>query len=348
MKQLAFVSLAVTAAFSTMGCKKSEPTKAAEPASGSAVTIKLPQAPAPDAAAPVAAPQPFSATLEGKPYKFLSAKIDTATQQDSIELSTRAGGCDRDYQEGDTLVSVSIPRGPGGKHFAPGPLFVSVLMTNEKEKFEEDYANGVITIEPGEWKVGNKIKGTLRFKDRDEADDGSMKEYVGEGSFEAVVCGLASDDYAYQVLPETADAGPAKGEADGIPFTFKSGVAMLTHDDDNNVDRIQAIELFDTDVTCAEREMKGPKVTLYSPGGAQAGEPIVGAPQTTTIYWDAPGKDHRTVYGPNWVKFDAIELKEGAVIKGTVHAEAAAKDVRDDPTKAARLSGSFTATVCKF
>lgn len=235
-----------------------------------------------------------------------SATINTGTQTENLVLTTGAPGCSGNNKEGDTQLSISIPIGPGGKHFSPGPFAVSASVTNEKDKFAASFVDGVVNIEPGEWKVGNKIKGTLRIDDAEMKDDKKLS-YTGSGSFEAEICALADPaDLGFQATPADFEKTPATGSfGGGDKFTFKSGIAVLSHNRARDIDEITEIHLFDSDVTCDNQ-----------------------------------------VFGPQFVKFDAIELKEGSVIKGSVYLETATSAAKD-PKRAGKVSGSFTATVCK-
>ncbi len=181
--------LAAVSVFAACGKKdkpadKSEPTK---PGAGAAAA-----APPPDAAPP----SPFEATIEGKPYKFPGVIIDAATQNDTIKLSTRAGGCGTEEVDGDVQIDIRIGAGPGGKHFAPGPHAVGLTIENDKEDYASDgrTLSGVLTLEPTEWKQGAKVKGVLKLDDVAKAGDDSFKKYSGYGAFEAEICALSTDD----------------------------------------------------------------------------------------------------------------------------------------------------------
>lgn len=337
MKQFArFAFLA--AALVPAACGKA--SDKAAPAKGSPV----------DAGPPIDAPppSPVAATIEGKPYTFPGVTITAATQRDAIKLSTRAGGCGTEEVEGDVVLDVRVAAGPGDKHFAPGPHAVGVTIKNDKADYASDGRElmGVLTLDATSWKPGAKVKGVLKFDDVAKAADDSYQAYSGYGSFEAEVCDVSTSAWRYQPTPEQADAGPAKGEGGGITFAFKSGVAVMRHDDARKLDRIEELHLFDADVTCATfADAKGPHVKLKSPGGAHGPRPLIGSPQDVEVTFKQDGKDDFDVTGPAWIKFDTLELKEGAAAKGTVHAEAST--ATSNPMPPGRLSGAFTAVVCK-
>lgn len=352
MQNRRFVLLVAAAALASCE-KKDKPADklTPEPAKPAAADAAPPAVKATPPAPPPGADKPFEATIEGKPYKFASAKIVASDHGESVVLSTGAGGCAAEKADTDTVIAAFVPRGPGGKHYAPGPLQVEFTIVNQKENFASDnsFLTGVLTLDPAsDWKQGGKVKGTFSFDDVAKAEDDSLKKYTGAGSFTADVCELGGE-YAYQALPDAADAGPAKGEAGGIKFEFKSGTAYMSHDDKRNIDKIQEITLYTTDVTCETKDTaKGPRVTLFNPGGARGPKPIVGSAQTVSaIYFKEEGKDNVTLRGPSSVKFDALDLKIDGEIKGTLHAEAPESDVKADPKAAGRISGSFSAKICK-
>ncbi|CAN5671993.1 hypothetical protein BH09MYX1_BH09MYX1_41280 [soil metagenome] len=337
------LAIALSAVVVLPACKKDNPTDPPKPAASTTTTT------ATTATTPVAAQKPFEATFEGKPLKF-TATINTASQNDGLSLTTGAPGCSGEYKEGDTTLSIDIPLGPGGKHFSPGPFAVSALLTNEKDKFATSFVDGVINIEPGEWKVGNKIKGTLRIDDAEKKDDKTFT-YAGSGSFEAEICGMADPaDLAYQATPVEFEKTPATGSfGGGDKFVFKSGIAELSHNDARNIDEVSYFHLFDTEVTCDNWRTgkdKGVRVELLSHHGVSGKDLLTGTPQTTASYYYPHGKQTQ-ISGPQFVKFDTIELKDGGKISGSLYLETASYLVKRDPKTAGKISGAFTATVCK-
>ncbi len=341
MKLLSRLTL-VAAVLMLAACGKKDPAAdKADPAKPAAA----------DAGPPVdaAPPSPLAATIEGKPYTFPGAYIDMATQNDTIKISTRAGGCGTEEVEGDVVLDIRLAAGPGGKRFAGSPHAVGVSIKNDKEDYASDGRDlaGVLWLEPAEWKVGGKVKGVLKFDDIAKASDETYKQYSGYGAFEAEMCNLSTDDWRYQATPEKADDGPAKGEGGGIKFAFKSGIAVMRFDEPRKIDRIEEIHLFDADVTCDDfSSAKGPHIRLRDLGGARGPTPLVGTHQEVKdVTFKEDGKDDLMVSGPGWIKFDALELKDGAEVKGTVHVESST--AKSNPATPSRLSGSFTAKVCK-
>jgi hypothetical protein len=336
--QFRSVLVLLVAVTAVPACKKKDKNDSAGSAGsavGSAEVAGSAAAPTPP---PAGAGTPFEATLEGKPFKFTNAKISDAAGADRITLSTGALACDADPTSGDTTLTVDVGQGPGGKHFAPGPFGVDIELYNEKQEFAiGNTLRGVLTLEPGEWKAGNKIKGTLRFEDA--KDD---KKYSGKGSFEAVVCDFGEREVSYPPTPETADAGPVSGTLGGEKFTVKTAVANLRHDDALNVDYIDNITLSDAEINC-NKSINGMMVNF---GARAMGKDVfTGTPLPTRVGWFKGGTNYG-LKGSGWVKYDTIELKEGGEVKGSLFAEAAGSYAKD-PKMAAKVSGTFTAKVCK-
>jgi hypothetical protein len=340
--------VAVLAVSAVPGCKKKS-ADTGSTGSGSATTTPTGSGSGSGSAAvtpPPAAAGALEGTFDGKPYKFTSATIESVNGHDTLKLSTGALKCGDEAADGDTTLSIDVQKGPGGKHYAPGPMATPVELYNSKQEFAiGNTLHGVLTTEPAEWKEGNKVKGTLRIADAAEDQKGT---YTASGSFEATVCEMSEDPEGFQALPEEADKGPVSGTVGGKPFTFKSGIAELRHDKARDVDEILTIDLFDTAVDCTNyRNDKGMKLGIGGAAGASGKDVIVGSPQPWSMGWMVNGTNY-FFQGPLWVKFDAIELKEGSVIKGSLHGEANPALAKEHPDGAGKLSGTFTATVCKL
>jgi|GEM_PF-4290346 len=344
MRTLLLASLLLA---SSSACKKNKaadkdppkagPTVAVTATTGSA-TPATPTPPAPSMA------KPLEATFEGKPYKFISAVIVSDGTDDRFRLSTGALGCGDEPKPADTILEFEVGLGPGGKHFSPGPLVISGSVYGDDQKFVIDsFLYAIVNLTPGEWKEGNKVKGTIRI---DDADNDPAVVYKGEGSFEATVCETENDS-RYQATPEAADAGPVTGTLGGEKFTAKGAIAILSHDSERDRDEISSIRLFDAPVDCDNySEKKGLDVQIQGYGGSSGTDIFLGAPQPRRLNY-RQGSTQFFLSGPAWIKFDALELKEGTEVKGSFHAEASTEKVKADAKYAGRLSGSFTAKVCR-
>jgi hypothetical protein len=331
-------------------CKKKEGDKpAAGSGSGSAAPIAVTTAPAAGSAAtpPPAAPadmKPFEATLEGKPYKFATVKIVDGSKTANLVFTTATGGCAQEYKTGDIELAIKMEKGPGGKYFAPGPVGVDADITSENVKFETSSLTSILTVEPGEWKVGNKIKGTLRINDADGSDDKKVT-YTGSGSFVAEICALPGDE-AFAASPESVDKTPIAGSLGDQKFAFKGGIAHLGKAKTGE-DQIAEIDLYDSAVDCSSASgTKGGHLMLMGNGGATGKDVFVGTPQQRSISFRDPGGAQVFVSGPSWVKFDTIDLKEGGDVKGSLFAESSPDDVKQYPKRAVKLAGTFAVKVC--
>lgn len=285
--------------------------------------------------------------LEGKPYKLTAGKIDRINQKEHLVVSTGPLTCEGSPAPNDVFFEIYVSAGPDGKHYAPGPVGVAAMLVRGAGSDGPGFVmggaelHGVLTLEPGDWAPGNKVKGSLRI---DDISEDKKATYTGSSPFEATVCELAADPEADLATPAEADKGPASGTLGGAAFTAKSAIAILSHDARRDVDQIDEIHLFDSEVDCTTyQRVDGTVVRITGTAGASGKDVFVGAPQPRDLWWGA----NFHLQGPAWVKFDAIELKEGAEVKGSVYGEATAARAKKYPKSAGKLSGTFTAKVCK-
>jgi hypothetical protein len=299
------------------------------------------------AAGSAAAPAGAGVTFEGKTMTFKGGKIDHVNQKERLVLSTGPLSCESDPGPNDTVLEIYMSPGPGGKYYAPGPVGVKALLSMGAGSTDKMYVlgggelYGVLTLEPGEWKKDNKVKGTIRI---DDASEDKKATYTGSSPFEATVCELAADPEGDTPLAEDAGKDPAKGKLGELDFAFKSGIAVLHHDAKRDVDEIEEIQLYKADVDCASyASNKERPVRIVGNAGASGKDVVVGAPQPRDIWWES--SNH--LQGPAWVKFDAIDIKEGGEIKGSVYGEATPARAKKYPKNGGKLAGTFTAKVCK-
>jgi len=341
------------------GCssaKSSAPSASATSSSGGiklTVTIGSASASAAPAKPPADLPTgAFTAKLEGKEYKLAGAYIKNATQQDMLVLTTVTGGCDAPLTDADLELDFDLPTGPGGKHLAPGPFGGYIEISTIKSQFKEQgrgLYEATATLEKGDFKQGDKVKGTLKFGPDNSTEDGKKYEYSGGGAFEATVCDLSSD-LKFQATPETVGTDPVTGTLGKAPFTAKSAFAMLEHDEARNTDYVNEIFLLPGDATCETLSAEKGKATfvkIYGREGASGTQKLIGSPQPRLVYFSPGGKDQQQIWGSAWAKFDQIDLAEKGTIKGTMFAETVPYDVKEHPDRVGKLAGAFTATVCK-
>jgi hypothetical protein len=290
--------------------------------------------------------KPFEATMEGKPYKFVGARVQNGNAQDTIVLTSAAGGCAHNYTAGDIELQVNLEQGPGGKHFAGSPLGLYTGLTSETTKFAAGQLESYVTTEPGEWKVGNKIKGTLRFSDGDGFGS-DMKLYDGSGSFEAEICAVASDPF--EAPPDKVDATPAAGNMGEQKFGFRGGIAFLAKNK-RDVDNINRIWLFDAPVTCDNykqvEDKKAALLMINGDGGSTAKDLLPGTFQQRGFSYRTPDGAQHFINGPAWIKFDTIELKEGGDVKGSLYVATSASDNKAHPKDVSKVAGTFAVKVC--
>ena len=335
--------------------KASAPSASATSSGGLKVTVTIGSGSASAAPAKPPADLPtgaFTAKLEGKDYKFPAAYIKSASQKDQLVLTTVTGGCDASLTDADIELDFDLPAGPGGKHFAPGPLGGYVDISTIKSQFKEQgrgLYETTVTLEKGDFKQGDKVKGTLKFGPDVSTEDGKKYEYSGSGAFEATVCDLTSD-LKFQATPDTAGTDPVTGTLGKAPFTMKSAFATLEHDEARNTDYVNEIFLLPADATCETLSAEKGKATfvkIYGREGASGTQKLVGAPQPRLVYFSPDGKGQQQIWGSSWVKFDQIDLAEKGTIKGSVYAETVPYDAKEHPERVGKLSGAFSATVCK-
>ena len=104
------------------------------------------------------------------------------------------------------------------------------------------------------------------------------------------------------------------------------------------------------DATCDDWSAKKDKATfvkVYGREGASGTQRLVGTPEPRLVYFAPDGKGQQQIWGGAWIKFDQLDLTGGGTIKASIYAEGAPYDAKDHPERAGKLSGNFTATICK-
>lgn len=281
----------------------------------------------------------FTAKIEGKDYTFKTITITTQNQVDVLEFSTAEGGCKAEGKDTDLRIAFDLPLGPGGKHFAPGPIVGNVRESTSLTKRMKGPAS--VTLENGEMKKGDKVKGTLSF-DWKKGENA----YSGNGSFEALICDELMGEFRYQATPEKADEKPAAGEVEGKKWSSKSAVVVL--DTVDGADVVKSVELFEGKVDCKSfGDALAKKHLSFSTNLPAPSDKFkyVGLPQPAQSLLIVEGKKQSGIYGPVWVKFDALDAKDGGAAKGSLFGETAENKKKDG--KPSKISGTFEAVVCK-
>lgn len=281
----------------------------------------------------------FTAKIEGKDYTFKTVTITTQNQVDVLELSTAEGGCKAEGKDGDLRIAFDLPLGPGGKHFAPGPIVGALHEATSLTKRMNGPA--VVTIENGEMKKGDKVKGTLTF-DWKKGDNA----YAGTGSFEALVCDELMGEFRYQATPEKAEEKPAAGEVEGAKWASKSAVVVLESVD--GADVVKSLDLFEGKVDCKSYgDAVAKKHLSFTTNLPTPNDKFkyVGVAEPAQSLLIVEGKKQSGIYGPVWVKFDALDAKDGGAAKGSLYGETAENKKKDG--KPSKISGTFEGVVCK-
>lgn len=338
-----------------VGCKpKEKPADKPAAGSGSSVAMKVDvtvgsAATPPPATPPPAAGKPFEATFAGKPVTFASVNITNGVTHPVLRLTTDKTGCQQGYTSGDTMLEIDLQPGPGGKYFAPGPFGATAHLTNEVAKYVTSYLDTYVTFEPGEWKAGNKIKGTLSIDAADHSGD-KKETYTGSGSFEAEICEMpdTTRNDVYAAAPETVDKGPVTGMVGKGKFTFGGGIALLRKKDNGEL-AIGEIDLFDAPVDCDSGRHQGKtnKLRLADDGGATSKHNLPGTFQQRNIWLDTPNSGQSQHAGPEWVKLDQIDLKDGGDVKGSLYSATTDYEAKQYPDRVINVAGTFAVKVCK-
>ncbi len=334
------VALAVALALLGAGCPKRQ-----EPVAESAVKKDAP--PAPTGAKPTEAPKssgPFSATLAGTPFSFKSAWVKpetiNAVEMATLVLSTGTQAC----STGDDVlrIELTLHAGPGGRLFAGHPYPVDLIRLEPPKKFVDLYRimSPYVEIQLDQGASitkGEHVKGRLELDFRQAG-----KTYQGSGTFDALVC----ETGALTALPEPKDAGPLEGSVGGAKFVAKSAVAMLRHDDQNDIDYIDDLSFYSNEVTCKEadgaRTTRRPRLTLADRLGVSSRHTYAGTTMPMVFSFVATANDYVQL-DEGFVRIDAVDLRPGGTMKGSLfvepkHAPSAGK---------ARFAGSFSVVICR-
>ena len=309
----------------------------------------------------------FSANIEGTDVDFKFAKAVAGYSGLSIILSNEKIGCSGSPSDDAWQISFDVPPGPGGKFFAGSkkgagvPLYVNSQKLKLKSPFISAY-QATADLEEFKLEEGAHVKGTLDF-DKKYQDYSSKKEfkYSGHGSFDAVVCKDWNNFKYLTAQPDSVDDGPVKGKYATNTFEYKSALATVIHDSDNDVDYIDEIDFFPTDkITCAmkyDQRDKDKYFLVRSIGGVGSKNPIVGSAQSGdpsfSIPEIMPGSTSKKPMGSwkifggasrrAWIKFDKLSFGNGDKISGEVYADS----VEAKPDQTGKIGGKFEATICK-
>lgn len=345
-------------------CGRCNPTKtsstspSASPSTSTGSNAAASPEPEPQLSVPPDAPA-FTATLEGRTITFKSAWIVGEMEYGWLFLSTGDATCST-QTEGVTRLEVDLHAGPGDRLFAGHPIAVSVNVDPflEKKKFGESWIGTpfatLLLDAKTAWKRGDRVRGRLDFDDR-VLHGALVDRYTGSGAFDAVICDEHTE-WWWHGGPAQVDPAPVAGDYAGEPFTAKSAIAIVMHDDLNDVTYVDTIRLYPIDAfDCARRdamEKKTPYLQLAGPvPGANDRQRFAKTTQPTSVFYFTPPTTlegtsiSHPISGDAWVRFDAIETTVGGALNGQMFVDAKKTKVSD---VAARFAGKFSAKICTW
>lgn len=346
---MAFVLLVLT------GCSRKE-----APASGPPPAVTISSA----VAVPLATSGAFTAVLEGERVTFAYGIAEASHSGIQISLSSEKLECGASPYKTKHSFLFDLPPGPQKSFFSGHTIGVPAAFRSDLVKLESKRAEAhelTVNLRPFTVAAAGRIKGTLALEmKRDE------RSYKGEGTFDVELCPDKSDFKGFASLSASAPSGPVSGIYDGERFTYRTALATLSRDEATGADYLRRITFYAFAATCAgERGAweKGSAFVMEDIGGASAKQDFRGTEQPAFPFFsrvdrDAKGKARSSskesfgvgIYNA-WVKLDLVDLKEGAVVEGSLIAEsepaAEMKFARGAAFSRGRMAGRFKATVCK-
>jgi hypothetical protein len=308
-----------------------------------------------------------TASIEGQDIEFKYAKAVAGYSGLQLVLSNEKVGCSGSPSDDAWQITFDLPPGPGGKFFTGGkkgsgvPMYINSQRLKLKSPFVSPYL-AVATVDAFKLEEGEHVKGTLDF-DKKYQDYTSKKDfkYSGHISFDAVICKDWNNFKYLASQPDSVEDGPVKGKYATNAFEYKSALATVIHDSDNDVDYIDQIDFYPTDkVTCAMKYDQRDKDKFFlvrSIGGVGSKKPLNGAPQSGDALFSIPeimpGSTSKKPMGSwknfggasrrAWIKFDKLSFGNGDKISGEVYADS----VEAKPEQTGKIGGKFEATICK-
>ncbi|MFI5300540.1 MAG: hypothetical protein ACHREM_20840 [Polyangiales bacterium] len=310
---------------------------------------------------------PFAASIEGTDLKFKYGKAYASFGGIHVVLSTEKTKCDFAPPSDDAYqVEFDLPPGPGGKFFSGQPVGVATTFNSQKLKLKLTYAypyQVTANIDSFKAKEGEHVKGSLGFDIKwiETKADTSKKTYAysGAGNFDVEICSDWQNFKHLEGQPKDPPEGDVEGEYGSEKFKYKTALANVWHDHNNDMDYIESIEFYPSDdVTCSNRWDQWKKVdyfTVRAMGGSGSKGKILGKPQPADPSFSIPkemtggkgkmGMSHWFGGGSHraWVQFDKLEFKGGGAVTGTVYADSASDAKADESGK---IGGKFEAKVC--
>ncbi len=287
---------------------------------------------------------PFSATLAGTHFVFKSAwvKPERINTYEMATLVLSAGTQSCGGGDDALRIELTLHAGPGGRLFAGDPYPLDMIQLEPPKKFVDIYRimspylelqlDKGATITKGE-----HVKGRLEFDFRQGG-----KAYQGSGTFDALVCETGT----LVALAEPKDTGPLVGSAGGGTFVAKNAIATLRHDEQNNIDYIDDLSFYSSEVTCADADTakttRRPRLLLPHRLGVTSRRQYLGTTIPMVFSYAAAADDYVQL-DEGWIRIDAVELRAGGTLKGALSVEPKSFSSAGK----AKFAGSFSATICQ-
>lgn len=302
-----------------------------EPSSGSGSDNPVAVKPAdPKPADPPKAPEApkLTVNVRGKELTIVSQYAHFWPWGVEVKLFSKPHTCSDPRNDEPDMVQFNVLSGPGGKYFVGQPQFARVFAHSESRDDLPAYASSV-TVEPFEAKADAHIKGTIAV----EWKKGDKLVKVS-GPFDATICN--NPDTSRKVLPESVDK-PLAGTIGKKNVSAKTTIAELKRDEANGVDHVEKLYFFPKAMTCKDYFAKRGEAFLIARDFGAANSKQNAANTFQPVDFDSPGS--------GWVKFDALDLKDGGTITGSIAANYS--DPGSDEKKHVDVAGTFSAMVCK-
>lgn len=322
------------------------------------VVMSLPSTPEPPLGS---SSTPFTMQYQQRTLVFQPG-FATATVSGSLlafQISTEPLGCaKREPSPGSVTITFDVAAGPGASFFAGHVISVPVwLRTASASAFTQPAAVSArhvrLRLEPFKLKAGERVLGELEIAD---PRAGMMN---GRGRVELELC----DDYPKLAnvtgLPATVPAQDISGLVDGRAFRPRSALAILAHDPEGGPDYLEKLAFFENDARCQpyidrtepdHRDVLGIHLSFDRFGVTTRRLPVKTPLHAYIGDWSldfkrtAEGLTMSSIgltTGPNaWLSFDALDLKPGAILRGSLVASTSTRDENS------LLQGRFEAVVC--
>lgn len=252
-------------------------------------------------------------------------------------------------------ISVALQAGPGRTYFAgaevPVPIGINVPGRSVSGNVVAQYRAGV-ALEPFRRARGAHVRGTLRFDGPVSGGEGPV-DVAGAGAFDAVL----TDIYAQidGTAPTTVPTAPVAGHYEQTDFVTRSAVATYETAPDGSR-YVDAVWLLGARaVTCdgllvaraGEHFVATARALSVGGEGLPA---LTGRAMPIEPSFRSGGSYAQFAFGyapPAWLRFDAIELRPGATVRGALFAADTPGLEHIPPNSAGHFAGTFSGIACE-